>query len=37
MKLISDIDAGQVKRIFDVLRDETLIFEGMSQDEVASL
>jgi hypothetical protein len=37
MKLISDLDAAQVKRIFDVLRDETLIFEGMSQEDVHSL
>jgi CRP-like cAMP-binding protein len=37
MRLISDVDANQIKRIFDVLRDETSIFEGMSQEDVASL
>jgi hypothetical protein len=34
MKLLSDIDAAQVKRIFEILRDETLIFSGMTQEEV---
>jgi hypothetical protein len=45
MKLISDIDAAQIKRIFDVLREgrfniddkwliETLLFAGMSQEDV---
>ena len=37
MRLLSDVDSGQIKRIFDVLRDETLIFAGMSQEEVSSL
>jgi CRP-like cAMP-binding protein len=37
MRLTSDIDANQIKRIFDVLREETVIFEGMSAEEVASL
>jgi len=37
MRLLSDVDSGQIKRIFDVLREETLIFSGMSQEEVNSL
>jgi len=33
-KIVSDIDANQTKRIFDVLRDETTLFEGLTQAEV---
>ncbi len=34
MKLINDIDAPQIKRIFDILREETKIFEGLSTEDV---
>ena len=37
MRLTNDIDTTQIKRIFDVLRDETNMFDGLSQEEVASL
>ena len=37
MKLTNDIDAAQVKRIFELLREETLVFAGMTLDEVTSL
>jgi hypothetical protein len=35
MRLTSDVDAGQIKRIFDVLREETMLFEGLNAEEVA--
>ena len=37
MRLINDIDGNQIKRVFDLLRDETTLFQGLSQEEVASL
>jgi len=37
MKLINDVDLAQVKRVFEVLREETSLFEGMTTDEVAAL
>jgi len=39
MKLISDTDPTQQRRIFDVLREEspTNIFEGMSQNDVEQI
>jgi hypothetical protein len=37
MRLTSDVDANQIKRIFDVLREETTLFEGQSAEEVASV
>lgn len=37
MKLITDIDASQAKRIFDILYDETTIFTGYSQAEVEAM
>ena len=33
-RIVSDIDVNQTKRIFEVLRDETTLFEGMTQQEV---
>lgn len=33
-KINSDIDANQIKRIFEVLRDETYLFEGFTAIEV---
>jgi signal-transduction protein with cAMP-binding, CBS, and nucleotidyltransferase domain len=37
MRLTSDVDANQIKRIFDVLREETMLFEGLNAEEVAQL
>jgi hypothetical protein len=37
MRLTSDIDANQIRKILEVLREETKIFEGMSLDEVVDL
>lgn len=37
MKLINDVDLAQAKRVFEVLREETSLFEGMTTDEVAAL
>ena len=34
MKLLSDIDSAQVKRIFEILRDDTQIFTGMTHEEI---
>lgn len=37
MRLINDLDPQQIKRIFDVLREETNIFEGLSYEDVQNL
>jgi len=37
MRLINDVDSTQIKRVFDVLRDETPLFDGLSQEDVLSL
>lgn len=37
MRLINDVDLTQVKRIFEVLREETNLFEGMTQDEMIQI
>jgi len=37
MRLINDVDQNQTKRIFEVLREETPIFKGLSYEEVQSL
>lgn len=37
MRLINDVDQAQVKRVFEVLREETNMFEGMSQEDVNQL
>ena len=37
MKLVSDIDVSQTKRIFEVLYSESEIFEDFSQDEVQAM
>lgn len=37
MKLITDIDANQAKRIFEILYDETTLFTGFSSAEVEAM
>jgi hypothetical protein len=37
MRLNNDIDNSQVKKIFEVLREETDIFKGFSQEEINNL
>ena len=37
MRLINDVDTAQIKKIFEVLREETKIFEGYSNEDVQSL
>ena len=37
MRLISDIDAAQAKRIFDILYEETAIFRGFALSEVEAM
>ena len=34
VKLISDIDANQTKRILEVLRDETLLMKGFTMHDL---
>ncbi len=34
MKLISDCDANQAKRIFEILAEDSDIFEGFSSKEI---
>jgi hypothetical protein len=36
-RLASDIDNTQTKRIFDVLKEETTIFEGYSSSDVEQM
>ena len=37
MRLSTDIDANQAKRIFDVLYEETNLFQGYSAAEVEAM
>ena len=37
MRLINDVDTAQVRRIFEILREETNLFEGLASDDVLSL
>lgn len=37
LRITIDLDTNQIKKIFDVLREETPIFKGYSSEEVASL
>ena len=34
MRLVSDIDAANQARLFDIMREESPIFEGMSKMDV---
>eukprot|EP00347_Sterkiella_histriomuscorum_P003182 403365276 len=37
MRLVNDLDANQIRKIFEVLREETHIFKGLSLEEVLSM
>ena len=37
MRLVSDVDGSQTKRIFEVLAEETDIFEGFSMAEIDAM
>ena len=37
MKLITDIDANQAKRIFDIIYEETTLFKGYTAAEVEAM
>lgn len=37
MKLITDIDASQAKRIFDIMYEETDLFKGYTAAEVEAM
>ena len=37
MRLGNDLDANQIKKIFEVLREETFIFKGLSLEDVVLL
>lgn len=37
MRLINDVDSAQVRRIFEILREETNLFDGLAQEDVISL
>ena len=37
MRLVTDIDASQAKRIFEIIYEETAIFQGFSMAEVEAM
>lgn len=37
MKLNNDIEPPQIKKIFSILREETPIFQGMSNEEITGV